>query len=390
MSKYLITLTPLGPFYFGGERSFPLGNEDKNELASYIIESNKFPQQTSLLGMLRFWILRNSDAFDPVQNKIIKQDDAVTLIGKRGFYAAKEEENFGVIKTIGPCFLQKVEKSQKDKQEAEGKVTTILPTPLDYRLKLDFTKGQKAIYNGDEKTLPSIEYIEEENDNEKVGAYISKEGLCKKYISIDKKLILEEGDIFQKDQRIGIKRDSETGQTAKENGLYKQVFYRLQDGFRFAFLAEFIDEDKLPKERRQVVELGGDSSKFVLEYNKCNPENEELKYPDTLPIKIEGEFRRTVLLSDSLICTSKENKDCAKFSITEHIPFSFLIFDTSSSTKYSREKDCDNKSTRYSLFKRGSVFYFENEENQKAFEKAVKNPAFEQIGYNQIQSQTIK
>lgn len=388
MSKYLITLTPLGPFYFGKEHSFPLGDKDKSELASYIIESNKFPQQTSLLGMLRFWVLRNSDAFDLAHNRIMKQVDAVKLIGERGFCTSKEEANFGVIKSIGTCFLQKVEK-----QEGEGKVTTILPTPLDYGLKLDFTKGLDAIYNKDEKVLPLIEYNEvpdkDEDDEEKVGPYTSKKGLYKKYIEFGETLPINEKNIFQKDQRIGIKRDSETGQTDQENGLYKQVFYRLKDGFRFAFMAKF-SEGYNPLKEEQVVELGGDSSKFLLKCREWRPDDRILQYPDEQPIAIAGDVKRTVLLSDSLICNSTVKKH-VQFSITEHIPFRFLKFDTSSETKYERGSSQNEiKSTRYSLFKRGSVFYFEDEASQKAFEDAVKNPAFGQIGYNQIQSQTIK
>ena len=63
MSNYLITLTPTGRFFFGGDMTFKVGRKDKNEFneqfSSYIIKSAMFPQQTSLLGMLRFLILSN-------------------------------------------------------------------------------------------------------------------------------------------------------------------------------------------------------------------------------------------------------------------------------------------------------------------------------------------
>ena len=69
MSKYIIKLIPTGRFFFGGDMTFTIGKQketDKSkgekdsyqiyneEFSSYIISSLKFPQQTSLLGMLRF------------------------------------------------------------------------------------------------------------------------------------------------------------------------------------------------------------------------------------------------------------------------------------------------------------------------------------------------
>ena len=65
MSKtYLVTLKPIDKFFFGGDMTFaiPEGNKERKEanrsFSSYIIRSMPFPQQTSLLGMLRFLLLR--------------------------------------------------------------------------------------------------------------------------------------------------------------------------------------------------------------------------------------------------------------------------------------------------------------------------------------------
>ena len=62
-NKYKIELTPVDKFFFGGDMTFQVGNakSDFNErFSSYIIKSSYYPQQTSLLGMLRFLILRNA------------------------------------------------------------------------------------------------------------------------------------------------------------------------------------------------------------------------------------------------------------------------------------------------------------------------------------------
>ena len=101
MSKYLITLTPIDKFYFGGETIFKVSSEKKPEnmtaedrelktfddtFGSYIVKSNFLPQQTSLLGMLRFLILSNNgDLFSNNRIKQGKHEEAANLIGERSF-----------------------------------------------------------------------------------------------------------------------------------------------------------------------------------------------------------------------------------------------------------------------------------------------------------------
>lgn len=372
MSKYLITLTPMGSYFFGGERSFTVGEDDKNELASYIVESNLFPQQTSLLGMLRFWLLRNSDAFDVIENKITDEEKAIELIGSKSFCIEgnniQQKSSFGQIKSIGYCFLQKKEK--------ENGYINILPSPLDYKLNIDFSKPLTAYYNGVEKKIPTITY----KNNEGNKPYTAKDGLTRRYIS--ESGVFEEKDIFIKDRRIGINRDIKTGRT-DDNSLYKQVFYSLADGFRFAFVAEFSADFQLKDKykQKQIVELGGDSSKFILEIVESF---EESRYDNHLLEAPAGSYKKAALLSDSYI----DNEVIAKstmFSISEHIPFRFLTFDTSENTKYSRMAEDGKKSNRYSLFKRGSVFYFENKAQLENFEEGIKKGLFRQIGYNEYE-----
>lgn len=77
--KYKITLTPVDKFFFGGDMTFQVGTNEKDsfneQFSSYIIRSAMFPQQTSLLGMLRFLILRNS-------GEEIFKDGRITDTGK--------------------------------------------------------------------------------------------------------------------------------------------------------------------------------------------------------------------------------------------------------------------------------------------------------------------
>jgi len=367
MSNYLMTLTPMGSYFFGGERTFSVGKEDKNELASYIVESNLFPQQTSLLGMLRFWLLRNSALFDIASNKI--KNEATTqeikdLIGENGFCAVNARD-FGKIKKVGFCFLQ---------NELNGKWEIILPTPLDYLLEVDFSKPKEAFYNGKTKKLPDIKIKGEKGDFK---PYTAKDGLIRRYISPNGKVVYKESDIFKTDRRIGINRDIVTG-TVEDNDFYKQVYYRLVEGFRFAFFAEFNDY-ALPADG-QIVELGGDSSKFVLNYEKVN--SDEITFKDDAITNVTTGISKVILLSDTLLDNETVNKTTV-FSITEHLPLRFLQFETKADTTFSRTSK-DDKSGRFSLFKRGSIFYFDNEEAQKEFKNNAKSVIFDTIGYNKL------
>ena len=110
-NRYLISLKPVGKFFFGGDMSFPV-NGKKSEYSSYIIKSNKFPQQTSLLGMLRFLVLRNdSSVFDAATQSITDRHAAAKLIGESSFVQSGCKATYGVIKGISECFLQTMHKA---------------------------------------------------------------------------------------------------------------------------------------------------------------------------------------------------------------------------------------------------------------------------------------
>lgn len=357
MSKKLITLTPLGAYYFGGEHSFPVGEKDENPLASYIIESNLFPQQTSLLGMLRFVVLNNAGESVFKNNRIQDSKLATTFIGATSFNAKNgTTADFGKIINLDFCFLQ---------QQDGGSISNILPVPLDYQLEMTFGED-KAYCNGVQKTIP------------KIANYSSKNGLPDGYLNLQTKKILKEEDIFIRDQRIGINRDVISGKT-QDNALFKQVRYQLQEGFRFAFIVQLAEGYQLPSSA--LVELGGDSSKFLLEVHEdstlpCIEYAEEL-------VRRNGQIHKLVLLSDSLI-KNKDVDDDTIFAITSHVPFKFLSFGVETSD-YKLSNENLKKSERFSLFAKRSVFYFANETQLNTFLHKINNPVFQQIGYNKYQ-----
>ena len=88
MSKYLVKLLPLGKFFFGGDMAFKVNNKE-TAFSSYIIHSFMTPQQTSILGMMRFLILskvNDKSVFSVERNCINDVEKANGLIGNSGIY----------------------------------------------------------------------------------------------------------------------------------------------------------------------------------------------------------------------------------------------------------------------------------------------------------------
>jgi CRISPR-associated protein Cmr3 len=390
MSRYLITLTPVDKFFFGGETTFTRGkNSDNKDLqkfdelySSYVVKSNSFPQQTSLLGMLRFLLLSNDkDLFADNKINAGKKNDVAKLIGPTSFNVDENsfsKMEFGKIKFVFPCFIQR-------KKEGDNEWEDLIYAPLDYSLeKVSFEKGWSLL---DKKNdlIPIIE------------GYDAKKRLASQYIGCKTERIDESG-LFKEDVRIGIDRDL-NGKT-KEGAYYKQIFYRFSDKYpiseeeckshclRFAFYAD-LDYD-ISSDQKFIVSLGGDNSRFILRAEEV-ADNSEIQLPAAYSNtkNFDNCYAKIVLISDAFI--KKETVNQSIFGINDTVSFRFLTSDlnTENYYKFSGNKHLKRSEKKYNLYKRGSVFYFKDEDDVKNFETALKeNKRFRQIGYNYYQ--TIK
>lgn len=388
MSRVLITLTPMGKFFFGGDMRFGIGNENHDkQYYSYIIHSSMMPQQTSLLGMLRFLLLSNNeDLFDSRANHIKagKKTQADELIGEKSFWVDKKHEKgeFGLIQDIGPCFLYKEGKayfrSPADENELNVKFLS--------KDKNDDNESpiMEACINGKEVVLPSIKCKDEEG--RKWEDYTGKHVIGYSYVSSEgdfvKRDTIKEDELFIEDIRIGINK-SYTGKV-EDSAFFKQISYRLKEGFRFAFTARIKMDMKEIQERYdgKLVTLGADSSAFVL---NVYPEDRIPAFPEN------NDDCKIVLLSDAYLHSGDLEK--VIYGITDARPFRFLHTSNNEDSKnynivHNRNgqggKYVFRCEKRYDLFKAGSVFYFEKNEDTKAFiEKIEEFKEFRQIGYNQ-------
>lgn len=368
----------MGRFFFGGDVTFSVGDIEKDKekmqkvkneetkdeetkkritynesFASYIIRSSKFPQQTSLLGMLRFLILsHHEDVFDKKRQMIIDSDKAAELIGKHGFMVNSHhnENKFKNISSLGTCFLRKAE-------------TAYWPAPLDYNLIVEgFESISGAILNKKELNIPVIKKGKDE--------YTSKDQLYTEYIS-SSGVALEKNEIFKEDIRIGIRKNIH-GKT-EDNAFYKQIGYRLEKGFQFAFTVE-TNED-LTIYGKQLVSVGADSSVFVFEAFKDGIEPE---WPDSYERSGDG-WQKVVLLADSYLESS--DLKYVKYGITTMKPFRF-IKSTVEDKSYDLMRNLHKRSERYNLYSAGSIFFVEKGDVEKFKECISNKKEFVQIGYN--------
>lgn len=388
MSKYLIKLKPIGKYFFGGDMTFEVGdksNKDYNsKYSSYIIESNKFPQQTSLLGMLRYLLLtKNPKVFSVDENRITNKADAANIIGQASFSVTpnhkldeKQDSRFGKISSIGPCFLL-----HEDNKEDERIEEYFLSAPKDCQLMISFKDSLEAYYNGNALRVPSISYEDKKEQPDgvekiEIVKYSSKAELDTIYISGNGSTIKED-DIFIKDTRIGINKSYEGKTSHDDKGYYKQISYRLKDGFSFAFVAE-VDFD-LSECQNEIVSLGADGSEFSLSASLLSDEFQTPHYPDEIK-QVEGAYR-VILLSDSLLDSEDIKKAC--FNISESIPFRFLVTDVKCENYNVLGGKVKRSEKKYYLYEKGSVFYFESEASANEFVELVEGKEeFHQIGYN--------
>ena len=379
--KYLVKLTPTGKFFFGGDMRFGIDGKDE-EFSSYIIESSKMPQQTSLLGMMRFLLLSNNpDLFDIKDNCIKKDVDVDGWIGKSGFSVKsdKSTNEYGKILSLGPCCVY-------------GNEKYYFRAPMDKGFSsVSWEKPVPAVINGKSVELPELKVMNEDKEEPFTGKhYLSPYFMAMESESINAwedmvyiasgKLVIKdylyaEDKLFQKDIRIGIDKDYE-GKSQK-SAFYKQISYRLEEGFCFAFEVEMDENINLDEYNGQLVNLGADASTFVfeataLEKSIANDEREE--------------GLCVVLLSDAYISQEDMDECNIRFSVNQMRPFRFLSTVNTAETSYYRingGEKAAQRSDRYELYQAGSVFYFKDKEERKKFCDILKSREdFNQIGYN--------
>ncbi|MDP2061227.1 MAG: type III-B CRISPR module-associated Cmr3 family protein [Flavobacteriaceae bacterium] len=386
MTAYRIDLVPLERFFFGGENTFGEKNSE-----NYYVRSNYYPQQTTLLGTLRYLLLKSADGLMDKDGKIIdgKEGTANGLIGINSFDTSNHSDGYGKIKKLSPVFVtgpdgDYLAQSREFalnwiEDEISGKQRQGI-VPLKYRKQ----KGQSFLA-GNKNFIPYLEGLKAKTVFPHILLNLSNKQMRYSDFSIALRGNPMTG-IFIEEEQIGINKKE------KENGFYKQVGFRMLDGYGFGFYAEFVEG--FNKIQSKTIKMGADKSWFNVSVApiKNNDSTYELfmnqkptnifQYPNSPSGKI-------VLLSDTYIERDFFNRNI-DFALAGTYIFKYLQTNRRGiGKKFKNEKAkfyMDKSTQNYELLKKGSVLFVDYARKEKILKEITGNgntaAAFHQVGYN--------
>ncbi|MCD6432865.1 MAG: hypothetical protein J7L21_02380 [Sulfurimonas sp.] len=346
MYKYLITLKPLEPFFFGGEHTFG-ADDTRKETSRYSAKSTEFPQQTAILGMLRKTLLiQNGNLTMHRKGEWVDSgkkgghnpnyEEAKSLVGVEAFSYEKSID-LGIIKAFSPLFIKEGEHFY-------------FPNAKDDGLEFQEFKGANVSFGNGLKKAYGFKNYDAKKHQSFAFTSLAKE---KKNYS----------NFFKEVQSVGIKKSSDA--ESNEDGFFRKKSFYPKNSASFAFVATFSEEIKWLKE--SIVTLGADQSSFKLHI-------ESIKEEDDVSKRVEEayetkNFSRIVLSSETLL-TQEAYALC-----------SFILGERKSNRQLVNSRN-GKKSKRYYLLKKGSVLYMENIEALAKLEKLLNQEYLQNIGIN--------
>lgn len=399
---YKIKLKPLNPYFFGIEEVAELGNK-----RNFYLKSSIFPQQTSILGMLRYQILAQNGKLYPYGER----EDMKRLIGCQSF-AMNYSKGYGAIKKISPVQLCNGDNiyflRNKEYIDLNGSYhQTFIET------------SDKFIFQSESnrEKITLLKYqLNEKPENWSEKKYFAE--LFQSIKSPQDQFCM--GELFTESGRVGIEK-LWTGDT-KSAAYYKQFFKvlseydsiarkkkdkleaiemtpllyakrKLKSDWCFYFEIE-IDESIFSFDiESRFVSLGGEQSQFLMTI-ETNEEKTLIFDIQNIPDKEDTEIYKLILISDTYIESEKKFYDTSIFVNAETVRFKNFISKVDTTENYTI-KGANRKgfvqSVATHLLKRGSVFYFEDDKNLEEAIKLIKSAKqFRTIGYNYFTIEKLK
>ena len=319
MSKwYKVVLKPLEFYYFAKE----VGSRSRNGLAvPYYVVSDECPPQTTLLGAMRYYTLRQNNALNLGQNEV------KDYIGDASF-SFGGSQTFGQIQKITPLLIEGM----------EGEI--IIPCPMNIVKRENnihiYTKGSADVQKSDE---------------------------CLDHICVKgEKLELLNNRLFYKTVK------TRNNKSENEDALFKIEMKKLDKNYSFSFFIEVGDEFKVHK-GKEIIFLGGNKSAFSIqlfekESNCYDNQINEIGKAIWNTIKEDCFYG----LSDIYVADSNSSISMPNFSKIKGQRNLISKNTNSSAERYGPSKFV-------TLFKAGTVFY----KNQKQTDTHL-----ETIGLNKI------
>lgn len=335
--KYIVRLTPVGSYFFGGETTF---GDGKNQ--NYLVRSCILPQVSAVLGVLRYEILRRNNLLETgAENDAEKKEKWPEYIGKP-FNIETPAASYGQIKEISPIFMER---------KSDG--VLFMPCPADWGYDVTFKNDEKVSYLGTEIPQPLIT-----KHGTNTFCDFKHYDNWKKWTGTDGKTI-DADKIFINDERVGINKLD--GSSDRDKAYFEQTQIRLGDGYHFCF--SVTTSEKLD-EKPVFVQMGGNRSTFKMELESADVDLVE-KFR-----KVLHRNGRLLLLGDAWI--KSEERDNYSFIWGERIVNRYI----SNIHKWNGNRSEKNL---YHLLGRGSVIYANDE---KLTELKKKEDNLSKVGLN--------
>lgn len=342
--KYLVKMTPLEAYAFGNDQGFLYPGEKGTGKESYFVRSRDIPEQTSVLGLLRYLVLQDrgllktSFRYDEAERQEMKK-----YIGEQSFsFGETAKQSFGSIQSISPLFLLNEQEEILIRNPYHNKAETGY-IPMEMEAGVETSAG--VIY------LPRI------------GEYDAKNGYADGYYNLTTKEVIR--NLFKSHIVSGNRKNDSDGNmvTEKAGGFFKRELKSLAEGYSFAVFAEV---DRLPT--RTIGYMGKKKSAFLIETKEVDDINLAGMVREHFCDNNEVWF---YALSDIVVRNSIKYKD---FCIVEE------KYQRNLETRHDTENylgKLKKSEIRYHLIQNGSVFY-------RNCSLDIVNDNCKQIGYNAI------
>lgn len=339
--KYLVKIKPLEPYTFGGENGFSYEEIEYN--GSYYMNSKNLPEQTTLIGTMRYLLLQSEGALKSnFQYSPEEKERMEKICGKDSFQFEQENQEFGYIKELSPMFLIDHEEDIYIQNPYCNKISE----------KTGFSPIQ--LKEAVESSMGTINFpVSGES------GYEGKQGFARGYICItnEKKEIKQ--DIFSTQTFSGNNLGLE------EDGYFKREAISMKDMAMGLYIT--LDEQAKELPKKTIVFMGKKGCAFQIVSKKVEDAITLDKQAESFFEKFNTKEPWYYCLSDVFI---KEDVTYKNFAIVETKKMRNLA------TIYINAKFMKKRQRQYQLLQAGSSFYKEAPELKESY--------LTRMGYNHI------
>jgi CRISPR type III-B/RAMP module-associated protein Cmr3 len=391
---YRCCFSPLGEYFFGGEKNFPFGSQSLSEKKEYYICSEDFPSQSTVFGTIRFMLLEKAGLLD---NGVgIRSADPDfrekqnRLIGRKGFSMPEKDAltSYGILEEISPMFLYDKENAKK-----------LLPAPFNHCMKAAGSASAPGTMGDDSpndiskdnsyETYSPLSVKKLEGVHTDLGEallpedYRAKSGLTDAFLALDGK-----NSLVNREDVIGLMVQTRIARGMEQGGLFKMAFKYLKGSYSFCVMIKVgvpdgydgFDSNYMPFFDHGIVFMGMEKSTFQYEV----AEVDEASYRD-----LEEAVKKIRMTDRDDVSVYYAASDC--YMRTGQKPASlFWILQKKTLRTLERQNGTDyhssmKKSRLYQMIKAGSVFYVRKDESiEKEFLSQFDFPGLRQIGFNYL------